>query len=61
MGNLLAIALLIAGQPKVYVEGYGWAPAKAVGHCLVAVGAPHVDVLYDGQWEEFSDCLSANT
>ena len=52
---------LIAATPKVYVEGYGWVPAKAVGHCLLQVGGHHVDALYDGQWEEFGDCLSANT
>ena len=58
--NFALIALLIAGAPKVYVRGYGWVPAKAVGHCLVVVGAPHVDVLYDGQWEEFADCLAGH-
>jgi hypothetical protein len=58
MLDLVAAVLLAAAKPKVYVNGYGWAPSRAVGACLHYVGEPNVDALHDAQWERFTDCLN---
>ena len=42
-----------------YVDGIGRVPSTVVAHCLVRVGVPEVDALYDGKWEEFSDCVNS--
>lgn len=57
---LFLSTLLAASPAKVYVDGYGWVKGRTVTHCLLAVGAPHVDTLYDAQWEEFVDCVVGN-
>jgi hypothetical protein len=58
--ELALVGQLIAGTPKVYVDGMGWVRSYAVGHCLVVVGVPHVDELHDQSWEEFQDCVNDN-
>jgi hypothetical protein len=60
MIELALASVLIAGQPKVYVSGYGWVRAKTVGHCLVVAGGQHVDALFDSQWDEFVSCVIHN-
>jgi hypothetical protein len=59
MSSFLSVLLAFSGA--IYIDGYGWAPGEAVNHCLIAVGAPHVDTLHDAQWEEFVSCLASNT
>jgi hypothetical protein len=58
MLDLITAVLLAATNPKVYVNGYGWAPSRAVGACLQYVGEPNVDALRDAQWDSFTDCLN---
>jgi hypothetical protein len=60
MLSVLLTTLIAATPPKVYVSGYGWINGRTVGHCLLSVGAPHVDTLHDAQWEEFVDCVVHN-
>ena len=60
LASLLLAAAVKVAAPRIYVDGYGWVRGKTVGHCLVVVGAPHVDTLTDRKWEEFTDCVTAN-
>lgn len=59
MAHFLSVLLAFSGA--IYVDGYGWVNGRTVSHCLLAVGAPHVDALHDAQWEEFTDCLNNNS
>jgi hypothetical protein len=59
MGAFLLSSVLIATVPFEYIDGIGRVPNKVVAHCLVRVGVPEVDYLYDGKWEEFSDCVNS--
>jgi hypothetical protein len=58
MVELVTAAVIIAATPKTYVDGYGWATSRSVGACLSYVGEHNVNVLTDGKWEQFTDCLA---
>jgi hypothetical protein len=58
MIELALASVLIASDPKIYVDGMGWVNGSVVNHCLIGLGIAHVDELHDQSWEDFQDCVN---
>jgi hypothetical protein len=56
----LFLSVVLASAPTTeWVDGIGRVDSKLVSHCLVVVGVPEVDLLYDASWEHFNDCVNS--